>query len=222
MLAGSASGKLLPPFVVYKSNKMWSTWCEGGPNGARYTNTSSGWFDGLAFEDWYCSLMLPCLKVCRFVYLPPNSSHFTQPLDVAFFHPMKVAWRKIFRAYKETPNGTSHRVLHKQYFPALLKELMQAIEPHPEANLQVGFKKCGIWPTSVNEFLESLNGRSSNESLESVVEDSCKDILENKRNDIRGEKTLTKGSKKKNVPAGKSIALTDFASAYLLIISEPI
>lgn len=50
MMAGSATGELLPPFVVYKSTRLWSTWVEGGPPGTRYANTPSGWFDGCAFE----------------------------------------------------------------------------------------------------------------------------------------------------------------------------
>ena len=62
MMAGNAEGELLPPFVVYRSNKMWTTWFEGGPNGVRYTNTPSGWFDGSSFEEWFTAQMLPRLK----------------------------------------------------------------------------------------------------------------------------------------------------------------
>ena len=29
------------------------------------------------------------------VSLPPNSIYLAQPLDVAFFRPMKIAWRKV-------------------------------------------------------------------------------------------------------------------------------
>ena len=31
MLAGTASGKVLPVYVVYKSDHLWNTWVEGGP-----------------------------------------------------------------------------------------------------------------------------------------------------------------------------------------------
>lgn len=125
MFCGSASGELLPPYVVYRSKNMWSTWREGRPSDCRYTNNSkSGWFNSEIFTDWFESLVLPrlkklegkkvlisdnlfshltdrVLKLCRdnniyFVCLPPNSTHLTQPLDVAFFRPMKAAWRKIF------------------------------------------------------------------------------------------------------------------------------
>ena len=57
MMSGNAVGELLPPFVVYKATNLWSTWCEGGPKGARYFTTASGWFDGVAFEEWFFSLV---------------------------------------------------------------------------------------------------------------------------------------------------------------------
>ena len=62
MFCGSAAGDLLPPYTVYKAESMWSTWTEGGPEKARYNHTKSGWFDCLAFEDWFTTLLLPKLK----------------------------------------------------------------------------------------------------------------------------------------------------------------
>ena len=53
MISGNAAGEILPPFVVYKATNLWSTWCVGGPKGARYFSTKSGWFDGVAFEEWF-------------------------------------------------------------------------------------------------------------------------------------------------------------------------
>lgn len=40
MFAGSASGYLLPVYVVYKASQMWSSWQEGGPPFTRYVGTS--------------------------------------------------------------------------------------------------------------------------------------------------------------------------------------
>lgn len=75
------------------------------------------WFDSTTFEDWFEMIILPWAKekigtkiligddlashinhrivtMCeandiRFVFLPPNSSHLTQPLDVCYFGPLK-------------------------------------------------------------------------------------------------------------------------------------
>ena len=62
MFCGNSAGQLCPVYVNYKSEKLWSTWTENGPEGARYNRTKSGWFDHQVFEDWFVSLMLPILK----------------------------------------------------------------------------------------------------------------------------------------------------------------
>lgn len=62
MFCGNAAGFILPPYIVYKSEHLWSSWQENGPRGARYNRTKHGWFDGLTFEDWFISQLLPILK----------------------------------------------------------------------------------------------------------------------------------------------------------------
>ena len=51
MFCGSASGEILPPYVLYKAEALWSTWTENGPPGACYNRSKSGWFKALSFED---------------------------------------------------------------------------------------------------------------------------------------------------------------------------
>ena len=58
----SASSEILPPYVVYKAEFIWSTWTENGPPGARYNQSKSGWFDALCFEVWFTMTLLPRLK----------------------------------------------------------------------------------------------------------------------------------------------------------------
>ena len=36
----------------------------------------------------------------RFAFLPANTTHSMQPLDVCFFRPLKQAWRKILDSFK--------------------------------------------------------------------------------------------------------------------------
>ncbi|KAJ8721086.1 hypothetical protein PYW08_006551 [Mythimna loreyi] len=62
MFCGSAKGELLPPYVVYKSKQLWSTWTEQGPKEARFNNSPSGWFDMNIFNDWFFTQILPILK----------------------------------------------------------------------------------------------------------------------------------------------------------------
>ena len=121
MFCGNAAGETLPPYTVYKAEAMWITWTEGGPPKARYSRTKSGWFDIVTFEDWFFTTVLlrlkkeegkkvligdnlsshisiEVVKACKensiaFIAPPPNSTHLTQPLDISYFHPLKVAWR---------------------------------------------------------------------------------------------------------------------------------
>ncbi|XP_063226845.1 uncharacterized protein LOC134533299 [Bacillus rossius redtenbacheri] len=152
MFCGNAKGELLPVYVVYKAEKLWDTWMEGGPKGARFNRSKSGWFDSGSFEDWFFHLVLHRLKrqegkklligdnlashiskeviaACQendivFVCLPPHSTHLTQPLDVAFFHPLKAEWRKILHEWRKTPSGERFKTLPKDVFPRLLNKLV--------------------------------------------------------------------------------------------------
>jgi len=62
MFCGNAEGTLLPPYTVYKAEHLWHRWCIGGPKGARFNRTRSGWFDGYTFADWFATTFLPNAK----------------------------------------------------------------------------------------------------------------------------------------------------------------
>ena len=32
---------------------IYDSWCEGGPPGAVFNRSKTGWFDGPSFEDWF-------------------------------------------------------------------------------------------------------------------------------------------------------------------------
>lgn len=147
-MAISASGQLLPPYTVYKATHLYPTWVEGGVEGAFYNRTKSGWFDGPTFEDWFDKIALPYLKnlqgpkviigdnfsshvslhvleECekyniRFVLFPPNSTHLLQPLDVAFFAPLKKKWRTALSEWKTNNRGC----ISKSEFPSLFKKTL--------------------------------------------------------------------------------------------------
>lgn len=120
MFCGNAEGKLLPPYVVFKADHMWSSWVANGPQGVRYNCTKSDWFDATVFEDWFRTLFLPAvrhltgkialigdnlsshismkvLETCeekniKFICLLPNATNLLQPMDVSFYGPLKRAW----------------------------------------------------------------------------------------------------------------------------------
>lgn len=229
MMCGNAVGEVLPPYVVYKAGKMWESWRENGPRGTRYNCSSSGWFDKDIFYDWFRSLLIPHVKhkpekkiligdnlsshfsaevlaLCEehnivMVCLPPNSTHLTQPLDVAYFGPMKRAWRTILKDWKLTGHGRRDKILQKSDFAALLQKLWCKLLGTGGANLVSGFRACGIYPTGVEHLLKRLPGH--NEDVQKI-DQSFKEFLSEQR------KILTDGGerkrrKKTRVTPGKSI-----------------
>jgi len=71
MMCGSASGVLLPPYVIYKSEGIMDPWRQNGSKGfpcctdpccsrgSRYNRTSHGWIDAATFSEWFRSTFLP-------------------------------------------------------------------------------------------------------------------------------------------------------------------
>lgn len=230
-MCGNAAGDLLPPYVVYKAKGLWENWTEHGPKGCRYNATTSGWFDAHIFTDWFNNTLLryfknkPGKKVvigdnlssqltseviekCKkegiyFVCLPPNSTHLTQPLDVALFHPMKVAWRKILGEWKGTTSGLKNPILQKQSFPGLLKKLLDVLEPTLKTTLMHGFRKYGIFPCGVEELLTRLPTALN---YNSSVDEAFIEHLTVKRAETTQP---TKQRKKIKIPAGTSYAHID-------------
>ncbi len=60
MFAVTASGKMLPPMVVYKSGtgSVYPQWCQDGPQGTVDGATISGWFTMSMFNIWFDKVAL--------------------------------------------------------------------------------------------------------------------------------------------------------------------
>ncbi|KAG8180984.1 hypothetical protein JTE90_024732 [Oedothorax gibbosus] len=147
----SASGNFLPPLTVFKSQHLYESWTKGGPPGAWYSCTESGWMHDMVFESWMGhfvkhveQLEKPVLLIFDghgshltyktikqaidneiiIICLPPNTSHALQPLDVGVFAPVKRSWRKILKTwYRES----RLQKISKATFPYLLKQLFEKI-----------------------------------------------------------------------------------------------
>lgn len=182
MFSETASGSLLPPYVVYKAEHLWNTWCERGPSGTRFGRSKSGWMDGQNFQEWFQTIVIPWAKrkegrktligdnlsshispqviqQCEelniaFILLPPNAADKLQPLDVSFFAPLKREWRKILESYQQQhPSSTS---LNKGVFPLMLNNLIEALGMRSSTNLRSGFRACGIVPLNPQVVLKKL------------------------------------------------------------------
>ena len=226
IFSGTADGKLLPVYVVYKSQYLLKSWTTGGPKGARFNRSKSGWFDAICFDDWFRTVVVPwarkiegkkvvigdnlsshfspeVLKLCKdhnisFVCLVPNSTHLSQP----FYGPLKRKWRKIIKTWKlKYPRKTS---VSKDEFPRLLKELHEVLNCE---NLISGFKATGIYPFCPDELIKKLP--SENNQDQSFVNASTSVIDHLKT--LRNPETPKPPPKRKriDIEPGKSICQSD-------------
>lgn len=258
MMCGSASGVLLPPYVIYKSEHLYDAWTTNGPkgkpvcadncckNGCRYNRTKSGWIDATTFTDWFLTVFLPHAKHLQgpkvvigdnlsshftatviaecekndiaFVCLVPNSTHLLQPLDVGFFRPFKIAWRKTVATFKEKNPRTA--TIPKSVFPSLLTNALQSMDEitlnkkvHKDriaTNLIRSFKACGIVPLDKNEVLKRLPSYKP-PNVATVEKDLSSSVIEFLKTCKSPAETTNKRtrSKRMNVPPGKSITCAD-------------
>ena len=211
MFCGNAEGKMLEPYTVYKAKNMYPAWMEGGPLNARYGYSDSGWFEERSFEDWFFQLALPILRkqdgkkvlvgdnlsshmservieACKlhdiaFICLYPNGTHMLQPLDVAYFAPLKKAWRRILSEWKLTPEGRNQGTLTKKQYPPLLKKLIIVLDAqNGRENLKSGFRKCGLVPFDPSQVYDILpQTTESTLAPHQALDESLIDVLKELR-----------------------------------------
>lgn len=237
MFSGSAAGELLPPYVVYKSEQLWEHWMEGGPKNTKYNRSKSGWFDATIFKDWFINHFIPCTRnldgeivllgdnlsshfsvdvveaavqnKIRFACFPPNSTHLLQPLDVAFFGPLKKTWRAILMKWKVSKSRTS-QVLAKDKFPKMLKELVEKSlnENGLSTNLISGFKKCGIFPFDPQQVMTRMPREEYLEETATNLSSCVVDLLKEMRHGKEDSPGRKKRSKVRVTP-GKGISVEE-------------
>ncbi|GFN97405.1 tigger transposable element-derived protein 2 [Plakobranchus ocellatus] len=226
----------LPPYVVYKAQNLWRSWCTGGPRGTCFGRSKSGWMDSVNFEEWFTSVVVPwarhrsgskvmigdnlsshinriVLEKCeqldiKFVLLPPNSTDKCQPLDVSFFGPMKREWRKIMQCHKQKyPTSAS---LEKSFFPDLLSKLMENLGMRSKHNMRAGFQACGIYPLDESVVLKKFpraSGTSPTKVSEAVFQ-----YLQKFKYSPNNEKPARVCRKKLSVAPGKSISAAELTA----------
>lgn len=173
LFCGSAVGERLTPYVVYKAETLDPLWTVGGPQGTRYSASSSGWMETAQFHEWFKKVFLPAVTdrlrtgpVILFVdghnshlaiellglarannvtiyCLPPNTTHLLQPLDVGVFGPLKRVWRRQVKDHKMHTHASR---ITKSVFPTLLSALYE--ESVLPEHLVSGFRATGIHPLS--------------------------------------------------------------------------
>lgn len=237
MFAGTAAGDVFPPYVVYKAERLYDQWCIGGPPNTRYNRTQSGWFDAATFSDWFEKMVIPwarrlegpkvvigdnlsthlsvnILQNCqrqgiKFIFLPPNSTHLTQPLDVGFFRSLKGSWRALLTEYK-TKNPKESAV-QKTSFPTLLTRLLEKIDNKNKTILKNAFKAAGIYPLDKTQITKKLPNAKVEDHVNSTgrqIDQAVLDYLKDKRGNSSGPPQKTR-KKMLRVPPGESITHED-------------
>lgn len=231
MFTVTAAGESLPLYVVYKAERLYDRWIEGGPPKTIYNRTKSGWFDSGTFEDWFVRVVLPwaqktekqkvvigdnlsshlnldVLKMCqqnniKFVFLPPNATHITQPLDISFFRPVKIAWRKILQKMKlEHP---TLNCVDKSIFPRMLTKLEHELQPNRSKNIRSGFRAAGIYPLNPGEVLKKLPNERFKKQVSGEIDSALLDFLKQQRTP---KEKITVNKKKQMLKVAPGLSMT--------------
>ena len=168
--------------VVYKAENLYESWVKGGLKACIYNVTKSGWFDSACFQQWFVEIFmktvaekpgkyvlleynlashfnLEVIKIAEqndvyFAMLSPNATHLLQPLDVCVFSLMRESWRKILQEWKREVRTKGN--FNKQFFPSLLKKLVNLQSRSMKHNLESRFQTMGIFPLNHQEPLSRL------------------------------------------------------------------
>lgn len=235
MFAIAADGSRLPTYTVYKAKHIYEGWKEGGLPGAIYNRSPKGWFDSELFDDWFRTVALPffrklegtklligdnlqshitvsVIQECennniKFVLLPPNSTHMLQPLDVAYFRPLKASWKRALEEWKLKNRG----VLPKTIFPRMLKTTVEALGDREMNNILAGFRACGLVPFNPDAVLAKIKRKEPITPEEgNAAETSMTAVLVDYLHELKtGPNDAPKRGKRLNIAAGKSIGTED-------------
>lgn len=160
-------------------------------------------------ENLASHLSISVIEACeenniRFVFLPPNSTHICQPLDVAYFRPLKIKWREVLVEYKTKHKGT----VPKFAFPGLLKKALDKMEKS-EDNLRSGFRATGIYPLNRSKVLKKLPSDENEVSQDADKSwtDAFVSVLKEAR--FGNEATTQRRKKRIQVEPGRAVTVDD-------------
>lgn len=124
LIAANAEGTIAPPLTIFKFQRLPKAYAQAAPKGWGLGISETGWMQSKQFYEYFANIFVNFLaekeiprpvvvfvdghashlslnlsNFCRengiiLICLPPNTTHMLQPLDVAFFFPLKQAWKK--------------------------------------------------------------------------------------------------------------------------------
>ncbi|XP_033223648.1 uncharacterized protein LOC117177211 [Belonocnema kinseyi] len=181
MFTANAAGNLAPPMVMFRYQRTPYSITTSIPDDWAHGNSENGWMNGRTFYDYITEDFYPWLLENKFEFpivlfldkhssnmtmslsnfcaeknievipLHPNATHIIQPLDVAFFRPMKSIWKHIIDQWNIDNFGRKFR---KENFSFALKQAVDFV--YDVENLRNGFMDCGLCPFSPEAINYSL------------------------------------------------------------------
>lgn len=181
----SAEGRFLPPSLIYKGKNLKPEFQDGLPSGSKvFMNPKSAYINSDIFLMWFKDVFLPRKALGRNILildghcshvtsirlldlaeseevtllcLPPHTTHALQPLDKAFFGPLKAYFKTASNTWVEQHVG--RRLTRYQVGPLICEAWEKSASV---GNGTSGFKSTGIYPLDKNILPDYLFSVSDN------------------------------------------------------------
>ncbi|XP_047135773.1 uncharacterized protein LOC124812782 [Hydra vulgaris] len=193
VFCGNASGKLIPPFFIFKGKHSWSDWLFNAPEGSRMATSCSGWMEIQIFEEWLLNHFVP---------------NIINKEDVGYFSSLKANWRSVLNQWRKTSRGKKVNNLPKNLFTQLIKSTLNVGKENLEHNLQAGFKATGIYPFLPEHVLSKLPS-FTNIDIQLNIGESFRNYVDNIHLNYEVSKKF-----KLPITAGKSVSATEVEAYY--------
>lgn len=175
MFSFGASGVVVHPHVILPGKRIRKEVAQSFPPEWGLGQSDRGWMDTHNFREYILKIFHPFLvrqgvqfpviffvdghashkalevaDVCQslgivLISLYPNTTHITQPADVAVFKPLKNEWKRSVEEWRYQHQGCALTMQH--FGGVLLKTVERGITPK---TIQNGFRVCGLQPFDPN------------------------------------------------------------------------
>lgn len=174
LLAVSATGRKLPPLILFKGANIWDDWLPPKEQifpGSSFAATKNGWIGSKSFESYFTKTFIPSLDQERpaLVICDGHKSHISlqqlkyhnfgsatpfnhilQPLDLSVMKSLKNEWDNKLVQWQKRHFGQK---LKKSSFVTLFSKLWNELKPQV---IKSGFEKSGIHPFDRNVIPENM------------------------------------------------------------------
>ena len=170
LMCGTASGKVLPPFILFPGKTINPSYAVDLTAEATCFPTEKGWMNKEAFLRWIKEVFIPywpkasdrgyilllldghtlhinyeTSKLClenkiHLFRLPPNCTHLLQPLDRGFFGPLKANWKRRSNEFFRQSKSTLDKFTFGRVFAKAY------VDSTRSEIMENSFRACGMWP----------------------------------------------------------------------------